>query len=80
LVAGQFDVIIGQFQIEPVKNGHRQHQHFQLVKAVVTPANDVEQQVDFAVRFTTEFHDKKGANREAGAKEIAEQRLSGQTP
>jgi len=42
LVAGQADAAIGQLEVEPVKNRHRQHQHFQFVKAVVALADDVE--------------------------------------
>jgi hypothetical protein len=51
LVAGQFDAATSQLEVKSVKDGHRQHQHLQLVKAIVALSDYVEQQVDFAVRL-----------------------------
>ena len=61
LATGQFDAAFDQLDLDTVKNRHRQHEHFQLMKTILPPADDVEQEIDFAVRCLCPFQVTKKA-------------------
>ena len=61
LAAGQFDAAFDQLDLEPIKNRHRQHEHLKLMKTILPPADDVEQEVDFAVGCLCPFQVTKKA-------------------